>query len=87
MKGLDNKKGFPDLIGVVTVREAYHNTFYQIPRLQTAEKWRGTTPQDFEFAMKVWQLISHGPWSPSYHGLRSKIEPAKFDCSITAEKL
>jgi uncharacterized protein YecE (DUF72 family) len=55
------------------------NTFYQIPRLQTAERWRGTAPQDFEFTMKAWQLITHEPSSPTYRRLRSTIEPVEFD--------
>ena len=55
------------------------NTFYQIPRLQTAEKWRGTAPRDFEFTMKAWQLITHEPSSPTYRRLKGKIEPMKSD--------
>jgi uncharacterized protein YecE (DUF72 family) len=55
------------------------NTFYQLPRLQTAEKWRATAPQGFEFTMKAWQLITHEPSSPTYRRLKSKIDPAKLD--------
>jgi len=55
------------------------NTFYQIPRLQTAERWRGTAPRDFEFTMKAWQLITHEPSSPTYRRLKGKIEPMKSD--------
>lgn len=54
------------------------NTFYQIPRLQTAEKWRDTAPQGFEFTMKAWQLITHEPSSPTYRRLKSKIGPVRF---------
>jgi uncharacterized protein YecE (DUF72 family) len=54
-------------------------TFYQLPRLQTAEKWSATVPQDFEFTMKAWQLITHEPSSPTYRRLKGKIEPVKFD--------
>lgn len=54
-------------------------TFYQLPRLQTAEKWHDTAPQGFEFTMKAWQLITHEPSSPTYRRLRGKIDPAKFD--------
>ncbi|MGD2125636.1 MAG: DUF72 domain-containing protein [Desulfobacteraceae bacterium] len=55
------------------------NTFYQLPRLQTAEKWRSIAPQGFEFAMKAWQLITHEPSSPTYRRLRGKIDPRRFD--------
>lgn len=35
------------------------NTFYRLPRLATAEKWRRAAPPSFEFTMKAWQLITH----------------------------
>jgi uncharacterized protein YecE (DUF72 family) len=55
------------------------NTFYQLPRLETAKKWRGTAPQDFEFTMKAWQLITHKPSSPTYRRLRNTVKPANFN--------
>ncbi len=54
------------------------NTFYQLPRLQTAENWRTAAPAGFEFTMKAWQLITHEPSSPTYRRLKGKIDPAKF---------
>ncbi len=53
------------------------NTFYQLPRIQTAEKWRSAAPAGSEFTMKAWQLITHEPSSPTYHRLREKIAPEK----------
>ena len=55
------------------------NTFYQLPRLQTAENWRGVAPPGFEFTMKAWQLITHEPSSPTYRRLKAKIDPSEFD--------
>jgi uncharacterized protein YecE (DUF72 family) len=55
------------------------STFYELPRLQTAQKWRSTAPAGFEFTMKAWQLITHEPWSPTYRRLKSRIQPMKFD--------
>jgi len=55
------------------------NTFYQLPQLKTAEKWRDSAPQGFEFTMKAWQLITHEPTSPTYRRLREKIDPARLD--------
>lgn len=52
-------------------------TFYQLPRLQTAEKWRRTAPADFDFTLKAWQLITHEPSSPTYRRLGKKIGPAQ----------
>lgn len=48
-------------------------TFYQLPRLQTAEKWRQIAPAGFEFTMKAWQLITHETTSPTYRRLGKKI--------------
>jgi len=45
-------------------------TFYHPPRLETAEKWRAEAPADFEFTLKAWQLITHGPQSPTYRRLK-----------------
>ena len=55
------------------------NTFYQLPRLGTAEKWRDSAPPGFEFTMKAWQLITHEPSSPTYRRANIKIEPNSFD--------
>ncbi len=52
-------------------------TFYQLPRLQTAEKWRTIAPPGFEFTMKAWQLITHEPTSPTYRRLGKKIQPGQ----------
>lgn len=54
-------------------------TFYQLPKLQTAERWRQSAPQGFEFTMKAWQLITHEPTSPTYRRLRDKIQPENFN--------
>ncbi len=41
-------------------------TFYQLPMLKTAQKWRQDAPPGFEFTMKVPQLITHETTSPTY---------------------
>ncbi len=48
-------------------------TFYQPPRLETAVKWREMAPEDFEFTVKAWQLITHEPASPTYRRMSKKI--------------
>jgi uncharacterized protein YecE (DUF72 family) len=56
-------------------------TFYDLPRIQTAERWRREAlirrsrngRADFEFTMKAWQLITHEPSSPTYRRLRKVI--------------
>jgi uncharacterized protein YecE (DUF72 family) len=54
-------------------------TFYQLPEIKTAEKWRRAAPPGFEFTMKAWQLITHVSSSPTYRRLRERIEQAKSD--------
>lgn len=60
-------------------------TFYNLPRVQTAEKWRREAlalrsrsgQADFEFTLKAWQLITHEPSSPTYRRLRKPIPDAE----------
>jgi uncharacterized protein YecE (DUF72 family) len=44
-------------------------TFYQLPKKETAIKWRQEAPKEFEFIVKAWQLITHPPSSPTYKKL------------------
>jgi uncharacterized protein YecE (DUF72 family) len=41
-------------------------TFYRIPKMETARRWRDTVPKDFVFTMKAWQGITHPAGSPTY---------------------
>ena len=50
-------------------------TFYKMPRLDTAVKWRNEAPADFEFTLKAWQLITHPPTSPTYRKAGIKVPP------------
>jgi uncharacterized protein YecE (DUF72 family) len=54
---------------VVEIQE----TFYQPANFSKYEKWRKEAPKDFEFVVKVWQLITHEPSSPTYKRLKIKI--------------
>jgi uncharacterized protein YecE (DUF72 family) len=54
-------------------------TFYQLPRVETAAKWRAEAPQGFAFAMKVWQLVTHAPSSPTYRRLREPLTAGPED--------
>jgi uncharacterized protein YecE (DUF72 family) len=62
-------------LSVVEVQQ----TFYRLPRVQTAERWRSRVPPDFEFTMKAWQLITHRPTSPTYRHLGRKIPDDRHD--------
>lgn len=50
-------------------------TFYKMPKLETALRWRQEAPADFEFTLKAWQLITHPPTSPTYRKAGVKILP------------
>ena len=45
-------------------------TFYDPPPLATVQKWRAQAPEDFEFTMKAWQVITHFGTSRTYRRLR-----------------
>lgn len=49
------------------------STFYQPPALNVVERWRRDVPEDFRFAMKAWQLITHPASSPTYRKLKTPI--------------
>jgi uncharacterized protein YecE (DUF72 family) len=55
------------------------STFYQLPELKTAGRWRRSAPASFEFTLKAWQLITHTSNSPTYRHLRDKIGSAMLD--------
>ena len=52
-------------------------TFYQPPRISTLERWRVQAPQDFEFTLKAWQLITHEARSPTYRRLKRNLSEAE----------
>ena len=52
-------------------------TFYKPVLKSTAERWRRAAPEDFEFTLKAWQLITHEPRSPTYRKAKLKIDASK----------
>jgi uncharacterized protein YecE (DUF72 family) len=52
-------------------------TFYRPVKRATAESWRQRAPQEFEFTLKAWQLITHEPSSPTYRKARVDIPAEK----------
>lgn len=49
------------------------STFYRIPRLSTAKKWKESSPENFVFTVKAFQGITHSMKSPTWK--RSNIKP------------
>jgi uncharacterized protein YecE (DUF72 family) len=50
-----------------------NSSFYQLPRVATAARWRAAAPPEFEFTMKAWQVITHRATSPTYQ--RTRLDP------------
>jgi uncharacterized protein YecE (DUF72 family) len=48
-------------------------TFYQLPGMVTAAKWRESAPTDFEYTLKAWQGITHLSSSPTYHRINQDV--------------
>jgi uncharacterized protein YecE (DUF72 family) len=66
------RKGYFSQFQLVEVQQ----TFYKMPRLETAQRWRQEAPADFEFTLKAWQLITHPPVSPTYRKAGIKVPPS-----------
>ena len=63
------RKGYFSQFKLVEVQQ----TFYKMPKLETAQRWRQESPADFEFTLKAWQLITHPPASPTYRKAGLKV--------------
>lgn len=60
---------YAEMLSLVEVQQ----TFYQPPQIATLKRWRQEVPEDFEFTLKAWQLITHESRSPTYRRLRRKL--------------
>jgi len=54
-------------------------TFYKPMKRSTAETWRQRAPEEFEFTVKAWQLITHEPRSPTYRKAGIEIAENEVD--------
>jgi uncharacterized protein YecE (DUF72 family) len=48
-------------------------TFYQIPKLETLERWRREAPEEFEFIIKAWQGVTHPYTSPTWRRYKGEL--------------
>lgn len=67
-----------DYVQTLEVVEIQH-TFYQPPMISTLEKWRAEAPDNFEFTLKAWQLITHESTSPTYKRIKKKLSQTEFE--------
>ena len=62
------------------------STFYEPPKDRVMEKW----PRSVEYTMKVWQLVTHPPTSPTYRRVRTPLlareRPGYFRHSAAVER-
>ena len=77
--GRTKREEYVHLLPVVEIQ----HTFYDPPQIKTLEKWRAEVPDDFEFTLKAWQMITHETTSPTYKRLKrplteKEIEEAGF---------
>lgn len=56
-----------------------NRTFYDLPQVSTAERWRREAGRDFQFAMKAWQGLTHGWGSPTWNGHRDAVPDDRTD--------
>jgi uncharacterized protein YecE (DUF72 family) len=52
------------------------HTFYEPPRDAVMKRWLAATPPSLEYTMKVWQLVTHPPGSPTYRRMKRALEPS-----------
>jgi uncharacterized protein YecE (DUF72 family) len=64
-----NKLEYAALFSCVEIQQ----TFYQPPQIATLERWRAAMPDDFEFVVKAWQIITHEAKSPTYKRLKKTL--------------
>lgn len=64
-----NKIEYSTLLPAVEIQQ----TFYQPPQIKTLERWRAEMPDDFEFAVKAWQLVTHEAKSPTFRRLKKSL--------------
>lgn len=53
-------------------------TFYKPISVETAEKWKKMTPNNFEFCVKALQVITHPPSSPTYRKAKLYVKEGGF---------
>ena len=68
----------PEYVQILPVVEIQH-TFYDPPQIKTLEKWRSDVPDDFEFTLKAWQMITHESSSPTYRRLKRPLTQKETD--------
>ncbi|MFW6182092.1 MAG: DUF72 domain-containing protein [Spirochaetota bacterium] len=56
-----------------------NRTFYRLPRVETAARWRREVAEGFEFTVKAWQGITHPTGSPTWRGRKQRLSPQQLE--------
>lgn len=56
-----------------------NRTFYELPQVSTAERWRREAGPGFVFSMKAWQGLTHEWRSPTWNGHRDAVPDDRTD--------
>lgn len=64
----------PDYYSLFRVVEL-QSTFYNLPQVSTANRWRKEAQNHFEFCMKAWQVITHPATSPTWRRISKLNQP------------
>lgn len=54
-----------------------NRTFYKLPMVRTAKRWRREAFDYFEFTLKAWQALTHSTSSPTWRGKKDKLTEAQ----------
>ncbi|MFP4609196.1 MAG: DUF72 domain-containing protein [Candidatus Aenigmatarchaeota archaeon] len=54
-----------------------NKTFYKLPMVRTAERWKENAFDDFDFNMKGWQALTHPTWSPTWRNKKDRLSEAQ----------
>ena len=69
------KERYAERFQVVEVQQ----TFYEPPKISTLQNWRSLVPDNFEFTLKAWQIITHAAKSPTYRRLKTKLTQEEYN--------
>lgn len=56
-----------------------NRTFYKLPQVATADRWRREAVTGFEFTMKAWQAMTHHWRSPTWNDYRDDVPEDRTD--------
>ena len=67
----DKLQAFADAFPAVEL----NRTFYKLPMVKTAKKWREEVPEEFAFTVKAWQAITHPTSGVTWRKRKEKLTP------------